>query len=86
MSSKRRYSEAYENEGRRDLPVEFEAVGQKKLTYMFTCSDVKSLFLMTPYAFKTSTSDMAKLDKIDKLDITADFDIFVYKKKQEVTQ
>ena len=35
---------------------------------------------MTPYCYKTSKDDRAKLDKLDKLEITADFDIFVYKK------
>lgn len=74
------YSTAYENEGRRDLPSEFSFVHKKNVTYTFTCGDVKSLFMMTPYAFKTSPTDAAKLDNIEKLDITADFDIFVYKK------
>lgn len=75
------YDEAYENEGRRDLPSGFVEVGHKSVTYTFNCRDVKSLFMMTPYAFKTSVSDMAKLDSIDSLDITADFDIFIYKKQ-----
>lgn len=75
------YSDAYENEGRRDLPSGFTQVGHKNVTYTFTCNDVKSLFMMTPYAFKTSRSDSAKLDAIEQLDITADFDIFIYKKK-----
>ena len=75
------YDEAYENEGRRDLPSGFAEIGHKNVTYTFTCHDVKSLFMMTPYAFKTSVSDMAKLDAIDSLDITADFDIFIYKKQ-----
>lgn len=35
---------------------------------------------MTPYAFRTSKEDMSKLDAIDSLDVTADFDIFVYRK------
>ena len=36
---------------------------------------------MTPYAFKTSVSDAAKLDALPHLEITAEFDIFVYTKK-----
>ncbi len=74
------YDEAYENEGRRDLPSGFCEIGYKNVTYTFNCDDVKSLFMMTPYAFKTSREDMAKLDTIESLEITADFDIFVYKK------
>lgn len=74
------YAEAYENEGRRDLPSGFREVAHENVTYTFTCDDVKSLFMMTPYAFKTSKQDMAKLDAIERLEITADFDIFIYKK------
>lgn len=74
------YADAYENEGRRDLPRGFCEIGHENVTYTFTCDDVKSLFMMTPYAFKTSREDMAKLDAIDSLEITADFDIFIYKK------
>ena len=36
---------------------------------------------MTPYAFRTSKEEMSKLDAIDSLDVTADIDIFVYRKK-----
>lgn len=77
------YSEVYENEGRRDLPVNFEPAGSENLTYSFTCDgqNLRALFSMTPYAFKTSASDAAKLDKLSSLEITADFDIFTYKKK-----
>ena len=74
------YAEAYENEGRRDLPSGFLEVGHESVTYTFVCDDVKSLFMMTPYAFKTSREDIAKLDKIESLEITADLDIFIYKK------
>ncbi|MBQ8551854.1 MAG: methyltransferase domain-containing protein [Clostridia bacterium] len=77
------YSEVYENEGRCDLPSGFEQVTHNNVTYTFDCdgAELKSLFLMTPYAFKTSQSDAAKLDALSHLEITADFDIFVYKKK-----
>ncbi len=77
------YSEAYENEGRRDLPVDFKEFEYKNLSYSFLCdgADLRSLFMMTPYAFKTSREDAAKLDALSSLEITADFDIFIYKKK-----
>ncbi len=77
------YDDIYENEGRRDLPAGFAEVSHKNLTYTFDCdgADLRSLFLMTPYAFKTSKSDAAKLDLYPHLEITADFDIFVYNKK-----
>ncbi len=76
------YAEAYENEGRRDLPSGFEEIARKNVTYTFDCDgeDLKSLFMMTPYAFKTSREDAAKLDTLSHLEITADFDIFIYRK------
>jgi len=80
------YDTAYENEGRRDLPSGFELVSIHKVKYSFVChgGHLKSLFMMTPYAFKTSQSDAAKLDGYSELSITADFDIFVYRKTADL--
>lgn len=79
------YAEAYENEGRRDLPSGFEEIAHKNVTYTFDCDgeDLNNLFMMTPYAFKTSREDAAKLDTLSHLVITADFDIFVYRKNRK---
>ncbi len=74
------YSEAYENDERHDLPFGFELEKCENITYKFLCEDLKSLFYMTPYAFRTSTEDAAKLDKINQLEITADFVLYIYKK------
>ena len=75
------YPEAYENEGRRDLPEGFTHVSTRSVEYVFSCGErLRELFMMTPYSFRTSKEDAAKLDKIDSLDITADFDIYVYRK------
>lgn len=75
------YDTAYENEGRRDLPEGFALERQENVTFRFTCvgDDLKHLFGMTPYAFRTSPSDAARLDRLEQLDITADFDIFIYR-------
>ncbi len=76
------YDTAYENEGRRDLPAGFELAASHNVKYSFVCPSehLKSLFMMTPYAFKTSQKDAARLSDYSELTITADFDIFVYKK------
>ena len=76
------YDRVYENEGRRDLPKNLKLINEKNISYKFTCEgdNIRRLFSMTPYCYKTSKDDRAKLDKLDKLEITADFDIFVYKK------
>ncbi len=79
------YSSVYENEGRRDLPSGMELEAHEELTYKFLCEgeNLLRLFSMTPYYYKTSREDAAKLESISSLEITADFDIFVYKKREE---
>lgn len=76
------YAKAYENSGRRDLPESFKLLKKENLKYKFVCpnENLKNLFMMTPYAFKTSKEDIAKLDIIDSLEITADFEIYLYRK------
>lgn len=77
------YDDPYENEGRRDLPSGFTEAEKRNVTYTFDCAgeDLRPLFSMTPYAFKTSRADAEKLDRLTHLEITADFDIFIYKKE-----
>lgn len=43
-------------------------------------SQIKNLFSMTPYAFKTPKSSIEKLFKLEELDITFEFVIYVYRK------
>lgn len=42
--------------------------------------DLKNLFMMTPYYFKTSLEDKEKINCINNLDITIDFYLMHYKK------
>ena len=61
----------------------FELVMDEPLTYKIALDgkeQVKNLFMMTPYAYRTKPSDRAKVDMLDYLECTADFRIFVYKK------
>ena len=76
------YDKIYENEGRRDLPGGFDHAETENLCYKFTCEgeNIRRLFSMTPYCYKTSKQDRAKLDSLESLIITADFDIFTYRK------
>jgi len=41
---------------------------------------VQNLFTMTPYRHRTSAADRAKLDVLTFLEITVDFDFYIYKK------
>ena len=77
------YDEAYENDGRADIPESFVFVENINVNYRFTVdnnADLQSLFAMTPYYFRTSERDRKKIDGIESLEITADFDILIYRK------
>lgn len=43
-------------------------------------NDIAALFMMTPYYYKTSASDQAKLYRLDELKTEIEFRIIVYKK------
>ena len=77
------YDEVYENEARADIPDNYTYVETVNVKYTFCVdnnADLQNLFAMTPYYFRTSERDREKLLHIDSLDITADFDILIFKK------
>lgn len=79
------YENAYENEGRRDLPAEkFELLEETRVTYGITLKsgkDIENLFAMTPYFYRTSSNDKAKLRDFSSLYTKIDVELFIYKKK-----
>ena len=77
------YDDPYINTGRADLPQEMIKAEQQKLTYEITVEGreaIDALFSMTPYYWRTSEHDRAKLGSIEALTTTVDFDIYVYQK------
>jgi len=44
-------------------------------------ADIKALFAMTPYYYKTSAADQAKLDTIDSLSVQAEFGVCLYERE-----
>ena len=78
------YDEVYLNgETQRDTG-DFDLIDSKNLTYDILLSsneDIKSLFTMTPYGWRTSKTDAQKLDSLDELKTELDFDILIYKKR-----
>ena len=54
-------------EVRFDMPLESNA-------------DIKALFAMTPYYYKTSAADQAKLEKLDRLTVQAEFGVCLYER------
>lgn len=77
------YDVVRENEERRDMPVEMELLEERRVKYNITLNDsknIKNLFAMTPYYWKTSPSDSEKLNHVESLTTEVDMIIAVYKK------
>ena len=78
------YDMPYKNEQKIPNYDGFDLCDAKELKYTFECTNaqIKNLFTMTPYFWKTSKQDMLKLDNIEKLEITAHFFLHIYKKTE----
>jgi len=76
------YDTPRENDERKDLPENMLLAQNTVLEYKFTPTkeERRALFAMTPYFYRTSESDKAKLDTAADVPITAQFDIHIYKK------
>ena len=77
------YDTPYKNEVMDTALDGFQLVMDEPLTYKFVLDSpekIRSLFMMTPYAYRTRPSDRAKIDSLSTLECTADFRVFVYKK------
>ena len=48
--------------------------------FIQNADDIKNLFLMTPYYYKTSAEDQKKLENLNELITETEFLILVYKK------
>ena len=77
------YEHTHINEERADLPRNMREVGRERLTFSIRVDgneNVKNLFAMTPYYWKTSPSDMEKLNFVTDLTTEVDMIFAVYKK------
>lgn len=64
-------------------PEGFSLVSKEKIKYSAKITGketIADLFTMTPYYWKTSKRDAAKLDELDELETTLDFDIIVFER------
>lgn len=57
-------------------------INSNDLNYKVTLDneDILNLITMTPYFYKTNDADLLKLEKLNRLNITLDFKIAIYKK------
>lgn len=79
------YENANINEQRADMPTCMEQVESEELKYKITVcgnENIKNLFAMTPYYWRTSKNDVEKLDAIDELETEIDIIFSVYRKRR----
>ncbi len=76
------YTDAHKNEARADLPQNMALVDESELKYDITVNgneNIKNLFAMTPYYWKTSPTDVEKLNSVDTLNTEVHMIFSVYK-------
>lgn len=77
------YDTTYENAARADLPTDMTLVQTRRVTFEITVegqSDIEALFSMTPYYWRTSRDDKAKLAALETLTTEVDMLLYVYTK------
>jgi 23S rRNA (guanine745-N1)-methyltransferase len=78
------YDEAYENKAETVELEGFELIKRQDIreTILLNSNeDIVNIFTMTPYYYKTSAADQAKLNKLDRLETQIEFGILVYRFK-----
>ena len=77
------YENPYFNPGRADLPVNMQLIDKRRIQATITVTtqeQIQALFSMTPYYWRTSPRDRAKLELLDTLTTEIDFDLFLFRK------
>lgn len=81
------YKAVYRNTERVDMPTDMEKVEEEEVKYNISLSDnqeIMNLFSMTPYYYRTSEEDFAKLKRMEKLTTPVNVFVRVYRKKKGV--
>lgn len=79
------YDTPYKNTVEDTFLSGFELISDEPLSYDMLLSDnetVRSLFRMTPYAYRTKKSDAEKINALDSLKVGASFRILVYRRNK----
>ena len=76
------YDDVFVKEMKEDELPGYDLIEKKQLRYVMDLQgkQLSDLFMMTPYARKTSYKDKAKLGDVEKMNVTASFAVFIYKK------
>ena len=81
------YDEVHTNEDRADMPKNMKLEVMHNLSYTIFLNnpnEIRSLFLMTPYSYRTSEKDMQKLYALTSLETKVEVNIFVYRKESTI--
>lgn len=81
------YDNPYENDVKHEVIDGLDLAYTREVRYKIAISrneDIKRLFMMTPYYYKTSRKDQEKLDRLTELNTTVEFGIDIYKKGEKV--
>jgi len=77
------YENTHFNDERADLPQNMTLVESENLKYKITVrgnENIKNLFAMTPYYWRTSKNDIEKLNFIDEIETEIDIIFSIYRK------
>lgn len=77
------YDTVIPNEERKDYPTRLAPVKTRRLCYTAEIAgeDIWPLFTMTPYYYRTKKERAARLREIDRLSLTLDFEIRIFRKE-----
>ena len=77
------YDTPYKNDEKPPKTENLKLKSTKKIsdTFKIEREDLKTLFSMTPYFYRTSETDKAKLDTVESIDLTASFVVCEYVKE-----
>lgn len=77
------YDNVRENTERADLPTQMEKLDRINVSYdikLTGSEQIKNLYMMTPYCYKTGIDAQKRLLSLDTLDTLVDFEIHIYRK------
>lgn len=78
------YNTPYKNDEQPPVTKKLKLVSKTKVTdkVCINGEDLKTLFSMTPYYYRTSKEDKEKLDSVNTLDLTVNFTVFEFLKEE----
>jgi 23S rRNA (guanine745-N1)-methyltransferase len=77
------YDKPYKNDEQPPKSESLCLVAKEKVSQKVNLNgeDLKTLFSMTPYFYRTSEENKARLNNVDNIDLTVEFTILQYRRK-----